>query len=549
MLLACAALWCTVSAAFPVRAEFVASSDELFPNDSCESHHVSLLQEKLVHIAMGKNRVMMGQDTLNNSEPTELRPYAENNETRTQQFQASSLWPLWVPLVGVAIVNVLWLLVLYFVGSIDDEASEIDSPTDRSRQQTFDEPEATPRDVDLDHLKWILVGLICLLFSSKMYGANRWSSSVEDCYFWQTLSERLDKFNHWDNLMVQLLVFVHIFVTPSFCFLSGHFSRSYVKHEDVGTGFEITVPKNRLQSKLVHIMLICLLAEFWNRNLFPALGLYWFGVPTEGWQALIKPLETLPWYLCALVAWRVFLPLWGALQYPMSFAFALALIPAFCPSLLWTWCRIFGYLPFFVCGLQVSAPTLDSFQKWKWHQVGGVVVLFFFILLLKIPTSTQGFFAIAKYSDRFDMPAGHWGVPARPFLLVRPLLYYPMAFVGVGTCLSVGQLVLAGRWGPLLDRMSSRSLYVYLFHPCIVREGITAWGAYMDVLPQWMQTWWNFNVSLFAVILLSSFPVYHIISSICEPPLGWVFKEAEKPKEVTFSDVLFARKISKGSNR
>mmetsp|Transcript_95161 Transcript_95161/g.168131 ORF Transcript_95161/g.168131 Transcript_95161/m.168131 type:complete len:545 (-) Transcript_95161:53-1687(-) len=531
MLLIFAALGCTISSVPFVRAESVESADELLFNDTCDSHHVSLLQENLVHPAMRTKRVSIDEHALADKVHVEL---LHSREEKTQQppNSRSDLWPLWAPLVGLMLVNVVWLALLFLIGNIDDDAGvEPETPG----RIALAESAPSLRDVPLDHLKWFLVGLVCLDYSFRVHGA----SNVEDWDFWQWLLEK----GHWDHHMVQSLVFVNIFVTPTLCFLSGHFSRNYVRMEDIFiNGFEVSVPKNKLQRALIQIMLVCIVAEFMKRNIIPAFArFFWYGDHEAAWQDLTMPLETLPWYLCALAVWRTFLPFWSTLQFPITFAFGMALVPAFCPILSWTWCRIFGYLPFFICGLQVSASKLDSFQKGNRHQIGGVVVMVFFVLLLKNSASMQGLFALFKYSDSFDMPPGLWGV-------VRPLLYYPMALLGISACLSVAQLAFARSWGTMIDKMSTRSLYVYLFHPLIVRQGARAWGAYMNDLTPWMQIWWSVNVSFSTLVLLTSFPVYQILSSICEPPLGWLFYKAEQRKGLANLDAPPSRQTSSASN-
>jgi len=199
MLLIFAALGCTISSVPFVRAESVESADELLFNDTCDSHHVSLLQENLVHPATRTKRVSIDEHALADKVHVEL---LHSREEKTQQppNSRSDLWPLWAPLVGLMLVNVVWLALLFLIGNIDDDAGvEPETPG----RIALAESAPSLRDVPLDHLKWFLVGLVCLDYSFRVHGA----SNVEDWDFWQWLLEK----GHWDHHMVQSLVFVNIF--------------------------------------------------------------------------------------------------------------------------------------------------------------------------------------------------------------------------------------------------------------------------------------------------------------------------------------------------
>mmetsp|Transcript_130035 Transcript_130035/g.243225 ORF Transcript_130035/g.243225 Transcript_130035/m.243225 type:complete len:84 (+) Transcript_130035:2-253(+) len=77
--------------------------------------------------------------------------------------------------------------------------------------------------------------------------------------------------------------------------------------------------------------------------------------------------------------------------------------------------------------------------------------------------------------------------------------------------------------------MSSRSMYVYLGHVMVFDkyvEYVWDWTSYMFSLPPCGQALWYLNVSFTIVMFTSSWPIYYILSSFCEPPLAWLSQRA-----------------------
>merc|ERR1719498_1173212 len=101
---------------------------------------------------------------------------------------------------------------------------------------------------------------------------------------------------------------------------------------------------------------------------FPALTHVW-AAPYVGW------------YIVALVLWRLLLPFWACLRYPVIFAFAIAgTLPLWGGGLDVNITRTFGYLPFFIVGWQIEPSLLAKVCSDRRVQVCGLFATAILIL-------------------------------------------------------------------------------------------------------------------------------------------------------------------------
>jgi len=287
-----------------VNTEFADFSDDVTPNSNCDVNN--LLQERVLHVhgnphdpaIKPADKEHLEFQVLTSNEPMQRRsPFPG---PASALASSSILVPSLRALGLLTLMNMLCLAVLVLLG----------------KTCTQDQKDEDPRDTSLDHAKWILVGMVCFTHIVQKSFMNPLS--------WQ----EIDSHGLWNHPVIQIWVFIYVFMMPTFCFLSGRFSQNYVKlrKESSKQQTEVIVTHQRLHSTLVHLLLASVFFQVLKGFVVPAIEYAFSRFPQISWQGLmhhVKPISDnflMVWYLVALVLWRLVLPFWSCLHFPMRSA-------------------------------------------------------------------------------------------------------------------------------------------------------------------------------------------------------------------------------------
>jgi len=286
------------------------------------------------------------------------------------------------------------------------------------------------------------------------------------------------------------------------------------------------------------ILYACNGPRFTNAN-FPD-GAYW---KLGDW---LSPFFQL-WYLFDLAVWRLMLPFWSRLRYPLL---AAVLWGPFVATF-WKsgdpWETIFGYWPLYILGVQAKQHKWNFLKpEVKYRLVGFVLVCATSLLPVLVRAFTM------------DERTG-------PMNINGEIWHYAGALqdfcYGDGyKCMSITYLVrllvpgvqLIAVWGFLhviphgevriISSYGERSLANYIFHP--VSGFVVSWvGVYGSnggqpfakcTGPYGIPSWGPVVLGLF-IILQSLFwmsPwVWKVVRPICDPPIQWILQPPRKPLE------------------
>lgn len=411
-------------------------------------------------------------------------------DTKTQSKDIRhevSLWPLVLLVIGTVGPFVAMLLFgrLYF----PEKESASDS-----------------RECFADHAKWLLSGLVCWGHITQ-YRNTRVG-------MYQDISTMLAS-GAWSDPSNLVYNFTHMFMMQTFCFYSGHFSRSYAQMQQDEKGvIGVFVQSRKLQGNVLKILLVGEIMNILCVLVIPSL--------TSGPMLTLESFRfgSAGWYIYALVFWRMLVPTWKCVKYPI--AASLLLVVLVTHTIGSTMARTQCYFPFFVMGLRLDPSVLRKTCSDVRVQISGVAFLCLILVALSRPASFP--YVTCLRADGLHGADEYWGALHWP-------MYYLLCSLCVGSFLAAGQLPLRGSWGPLLDNMSCRSLYNYLGQAAVLElmKAVCDWPEYMNSLAPPLQLLFTLAISFMVLMILTSWPVYFVLSSVCEPNLEWLF-EPVKPR-------------------
>jgi len=411
----------------------------------------------------------------------------------------------------------LWPLVLLVIGTVASFLGMVFYGHLTLSEKVAAETAVGARECAADHAKWLLSGFVCFSHLTQYY------NPVIGEYPPLTA---LMASGHWAHPSIQVYTFIHFFMMQTFCFYSGLYSRSYAQlQSEKKGGLEVSVLTRKLQGNVLNILMV---GEF--MNIFrTALERVLKGQAVVNLPDLRSP-EGAGWYIYALVIWRLILPTLMCVKYPIAASFLWAAVPSYYSMQVET-ARVFWYFPFFVMGWTLDPAVLEKTRSDRRVQVSGMVVLGFMMLAMRWPTFFQ--YLCEIYADgEPHADSNHWGI-----------LFQPMHFIVCSICtasfLVAGQPVFSGSWGPVVDNMSRRSLYNYLGHMTVLNmlDMATGWQGYMLSLAPFSQLLFSMCMSLLVLMILTSWPVYGVLSSVCEPNLACLFVSAQANADTRTSGV------------
>ena len=237
-----------------------------------------------------------------------------------------------------------------------------------------------------------------------------------------------------DHFLRSIWIVIYAFHMPMFALVSGIFSKAALDDRQMGQLIKnIVVP-------LIAFEVLYELAEY---LLHGELSIY---------SGLIAPYWML-WYLLSLLSWRLLLPLFARLQFPVVLSLVLALTSTYSEHIGYTLSlsRTLMFFPFFLLGWKFGSGLFLSPKK-SW---------------LLISLSITGFAIIASFLLKTDFDYrwlyGSFSLQRLQMANLTGTAYQLLQY-GLSTVIGLAVLNLLARrnWG--LAPIGQRSIYVFLWH-------------------------------------------------------------------------------------
>jgi len=345
----------------------------------------------------------------------------------------------------------------------------------------------------------------------------------------------------------------HMFEMPGFIFISGYFSRSFVKVK----GEENITTRIHLQNNLTKIFFVWLTFSFFAFVLDSCDMVhkhYWLSRgKTTGMHIALNPfldfrsafyiafpdgianfrasdreyhVQHVAWYMFALFLWRLSVPYFKSFRRPILVAFITTYLSAFVD---WDGqhlaTRTFGYLPFFVVGLCVD-PHVVAWLKMP--RVQYACSAYLFGMFAVVYYNTPFFFQyVAKVPPDFNGWSDHWQCLFY-YLWTLSMTFSFFAFVSM-TPLSRAKH---------LEKNAQSTLYNYLLHyPIIIAVAwVWDWQSFLRDQPPWAQCVLSMVFALcIMVVTTTSLTIavgdfnhkLNLFQWLISPRVEWLFEGSE----------------------
>ena len=298
------------------------------------------------------------------------------------------------------------------------------------------------------------------------------------------------------RLMAALYVAIYAFHMPLFAFLSGRFSSA-------GPGRPTAYGK-----VITHLVVPYLV-----------FNVVWYGlrrlVEGDVRLDLAAPYWHL-WFLVALLVWRMALPLFAVLRYPVTTSVVIAVLAGYLPSVgpVFDSGRIFGMLPFFVLGWALKergAPDWITRRDWSAPGVRSAAVA------VLVATPVAAYLAIDVVQDlrlrTWTQMSANYEALGRTEWWAGSLR---LSLMALALLLGAALLVLTPRSRNRMSGWGSATMYVYMLHlfPIYLLRHETGFFGWFDSAPR---------LGLLIVLsvglscLLSTVPVRRVFRPVVEP--------------------------------
>ncbi|PRY01612.1 acyltransferase family protein [Allonocardiopsis opalescens] len=324
-------------------------------------------------------------------------------------------------------------------------------------------PEPASRDVLLDNAKFLLIALVVIGHAISPARDTRLADAL---YFW-----------------------IYLFHMPAFVLICGYLSKSF------------DGAPRRVDRLLTGVAVPYLI--FW--------ALYSGQQLLAGDSAPPSPLEPvwITWFLLALLLWRLSVPLWRRLRWPVAVAVGVSLATGvqefgFDMSM----SRVLSLLPFFVLGLALRPEHLEALRR-RWVRVAAVLLFAaaFAATFVLIPDLSTEWVLWRETLETRD-------APITPGLLVRA------GFLAAAGLLALGVLALAPRRRTWFTALGATTMYVYLLHGLPIR--IAEMAGWYDAVDGYAGLAVNTGAAVLLTLLLASRPVRWATRWAVEPRVPWV---------------------------
>lgn len=301
---------------------------------------------------------------------------------------------------------------------------------------------------------------------------------------------------------------IYAFHMPLFGVVSGYFTTD--------------APTPRHYARVVTDLLVpyLLFEAIWSIIRSLLTGRWTFDPTTASWTL---------WFLLALAAFRVLLPVLARVRWPLAWVVAAAVLVGYWDGVDQTLStmRIFGMMPFFVLGWELRrSGIIDRWvarERVTWVRVGALAVF---------AASLAIFLAFPDLWRSIDLR--HWFFLDRAFDDIGAGEQWYSGAVRIlimlwTTVLVAAALALVPRRQTFFTDWGSATMYVYLLHTFIL-----FWPREFDWFDPWASQWWMPLVSivlgLAITMLLSTRLVRTLTSWLVEPKVPWLLRsEPEAP--------------------
>ncbi|MEU2941523.1 acyltransferase family protein [Nocardiopsis alba] len=274
--------------------------------------------------------------------------------------------------------------------------------------------DAPGRDARLDNAKFILIALVVVGHAIEPLTDYGPAGAL---YYW-----------------------IYFFHMPAFIMISGYLSRSF------------DASSNRVEKLVLSLAVPYLI--FWTIH----QAIYTVdrgGLPDS--LSVLKPTWTL-WFLVALFLWRLSVPVWNRLRWPVAIAIVISLFAATADlgSTL-SMGRVLSFLPFFVLGLSLRREHFAHLDR-LWVRIASVVVMVA-TAVLAVP--------ISEHLSR-DWLFWRDSLTDRDIDPLLPSIGIRLAFMGLALAMTVAVLALTPKRRTWFTSLGAYTLFIYLGHSVVL---------------------------------------------------------------------------------
>lgn len=288
---------------------------------------------------------------------------------------------------------------------------------------------------------------------------------------------------------------VYIFHMPAFILISGYFAKNF------------DFSKRKIQRLVAGVAVPY--ATFWA--VYNVINHYALG--NDYSRSPLSPVW-LTWFLAALLLWRLSVPVWRWIRWPLPIAVAVAILAnGFHIGGMFDMTRAVELLPFFVLGLVLRREHFD-YLRLTWVRVASGVVL----------AGTA--IAIFVFAPNFDNEWVYWrktlvDMHYHPWLQGMALR---MVMLVAAVTLVAAFLALVPRGHAWYTKLGAGTIYAYLLHGAIIRLG-EGTGLYDHIDNPAGAIGAAVAAGGIAIGLMSP-PVQRLTHWFIEPKLNWLFSES-----------------------
>lgn len=271
------------------------------------------------------------------------------------------------------------------------------------------------------------------------------------------MNHSIESFTAGSVLFEWMSIFINLITMPMFALLSGRFSRAGITSRSLSKIFW------RLLAPYMVFQLILFAVEH-----------VWFPENKLRITFMIPGLAL--WYLVSLASWKILLPFFNGLKYPIALSVFLALAVGFDPGVgkILSLSRTFGFFPFFLAGYYMRGDIPRRIKTCSLLPLWSLFVLAFVVVAHHkgIPFRFWIFHSASYFSPKLGGPL--WAAPFLQAFILACSFILGLAVLA----LMPSKMSIFSRWG-------ANSMYPYLLHlPAVsyVRGHPQIFRPYLDSL-------------------------------------------------------------------
>lgn len=307
-------------------------------------------------------------------------------------------------------------------------------------------------------------------------------------------------------LMKTLYLAIYSFHMPLFILLAGYFAKSF--HKDGQN-------KKVIATILIPYFIFEILYSVYDHIIYQ----------TDRIEISILEPYWLMWFMFSLFLWRLILPYFVNLKYPLATAFALAILIGYVDDAdrYLSLSRTVSFFPFFLLGFYLQrhhfTRLFQTVKRWvAWIGLAAVIPLVYWLdFLAPIDTSWRRWmYFVFPYEE-----VGHseWYAGLIRVGLITLALVVSMLF-----------LVVVPRGKTFFSEWGARSIYVYLLHGFFIRaySGLN-WHDHLSGAALYLSVT---AMSVLLAVFLSSKWVMAATHPLVQPKVHWIFREKREPYQL-----------------